>query len=738
MPRTTATLRSRSAIAALLAVHTALVAYSGWVHAPVMDELGHLAAGVSHWEFGRFGVYTVNPPLVRMVAALPVLAAGANTDWSSYFEGAGARPEFNLGDDFVRANGSRSFWLFTLARWGAIPLSLVGGCVCYLWAKELYGGTAGLAALTLWCFSPNVLAYAAIITPDLGATALGVAANYLFWRWLREPSWERAGAAGVVLGLAELTKTTWLVLFVIWPAVTWVWWWSEWGAGMRAMVDRLHMPPWQRAQAVTLTRGASKVRSTLGLACAAGWCRRPEFWRIRLRALTAISPEFWRIRLQLAMILVLAVYVINMGYGFEGTGRRLRDFAFVSRLFTGAKVGEARAAGVGNRFAKSWLGAPPVPLPAHYVLGIDVQRRDFERGMPSYLRGEWRQGGWWYYYLYALAIKVPLGTWALVLLAIGARIWRRGERGGWRNELVLLAPLAAVLVLVSSQTGISRYLRYVLPIAPYAFIWASGVFRDLRWRSFVGGEPPTNNAGPREDETDETNRTTDSSDNADSADVERAAKRAAGGKTSYLNESGAEESYPNCPPRESGGRCPPYDDGTARRPFPTESHLIQALALAALAWSVMSSLWYYPHSMSYFNELAGGPRGGHAHLIDANIDWGQDLLYLKRWLDDHPEARPLRLAYFGLVDPGLAGIEFTLPPKGPPVGEGLAARSRRPANLPPGWYAVSVNFMHGYAHRVPNGHGGNDFAEQGCFAYFLEMEPVATAGYSIYIFHVDP
>ncbi|HVC94755.1 MAG TPA: hypothetical protein VND64_13735 [Pirellulales bacterium] len=164
--------------------------------------------------------------------------------------------------------------------------------------------------------------------------------------------------------------------------------------------------------------------------------------------------------------------------------------------------------------------------------------------------------------------------------------------------------------------------------------------------------------------------------------------------------------------------------------------VIQALALAALICSVASSLWFYPHSMSYFNELAGGPRGGHAHLIDANIDWGQDLLYLKCWLDDHSEARPLRLAYFGLVDPGLAGIEFALPPKGPLVGEGLKARSTRPANLPPGWYAVSVNFLHGYAHRVPNGHGGNAFAEQGCFTYFLEMEPVARAGYSIYIFHL--
>jgi hypothetical protein len=52
-----------------------------------------------------------------------------------------------------------------------------------------------------------------------------------------------------------------------------------------------------------------------------------------------------------------------------------------------------------------------------------------------------------------------------------------------------------------------------------------------------------------------------------------------------------------------------------------------------LAWSVGSSLWYYPHSLSYFNELVGGPMGGPKHLLDSNIDWGQDLFYLKDWLD---------------------------------------------------------------------------------------------------------
>ncbi len=66
-----------------------------------MNEPGHLVAGLSYWEFGRFEVYRVNPPLTRLLAALPVMVAGYEADWSAFYEGPGARPEFALGADFI-------------------------------------------------------------------------------------------------------------------------------------------------------------------------------------------------------------------------------------------------------------------------------------------------------------------------------------------------------------------------------------------------------------------------------------------------------------------------------------------------------------------------------------------------------------------------------------------------------------------------------------------------------------
>jgi hypothetical protein len=129
---------------------------------------------------------------------------------------------------------------------------------------------------------------------------------------------------------------------------------------------------------------------------------------------------------------------------------------------------------VGNRFRDCWWGVLPVPLPADYVSGIDLQRHDFEGHMPpSFLAGEWRQGGWWYYCLFGLAVKVPLGAWALVLWSLVLFLLRRPPGTPFLDELTLWLPAAAILALVSSQTGFNQHLRYVLPLAPFAFIAAA-------------------------------------------------------------------------------------------------------------------------------------------------------------------------------------------------------------------------------------------------------------------------
>lgn len=395
----------RFAIGLLMTIQASLLAYGAAIHSPNYDETAHLPAGLAIWHTGRFASYPHNPPLVKAVAAVPVAFARPRLVSSHTGDSPLLRPEFKVGQEFIGANGERSFWLFTLARWACIPLSVLGGWACYRWASQLYGVRAGFLSLSLWVACPNVLANGQLITPDAAAASLGLLAGFAFWRWLRCPTWPSAWCAGLALGVAELAKFTWLVLLVLWPII-WLW--------------------------------------------------QPRPARAHPR--------------QFATILLLALYVLNLGYLFEGTGRPLGDFEFFSEALSGERIENDADAG-SNRFAGAWLSRVPVPLPADYVRGIDLQKRDFERGFKSYLAGAWKHGGWWYYYLYGLAIKVPLGVWALMGALLIARLRRSAPIERARDEAVLLAPALTVLALVSSQTGFSHHLRYVLPVLPFVYVW---------------------------------------------------------------------------------------------------------------------------------------------------------------------------------------------------------------------------------------------------------------------------
>jgi len=329
----------------LLVIHALLIAWIDRRNSPVSDEIAHLAAGLSIWNFGRFDLYSVNPPLVRSLAALPVLLSRPRTDWTLYTRRSSderSRIEWSVGLAFLRANPGNAIWYFTLARWACMPFALLGAYFCWRWSDELYGRSAGIVSLLLWCFSPNILAWGSTLCADLPAASLGITANYYFWRWLRKPTTQRAFVAGICLGLLELTKLTWLLLYALWPLM-----WLTW------------------------------------LLCRGGHTER--------RSLPGQT-------IQLLSILLIGLSVLNIGYLCDGSFTRLGDLSFSSRLLAGSDL-YSGGGDSGNRFCDSWLRWVPIPLPSDYLKGIDIQTRDFEQGLPSYLCGEWRSHGWWYFYL---------------------------------------------------------------------------------------------------------------------------------------------------------------------------------------------------------------------------------------------------------------------------------------------------------------------------------------------------
>jgi hypothetical protein len=152
-----------------------------------------------------------------------------------------------------------------------------------------------------------------------------------------------------------------------------------------------------------------------------------------------------------------------------------------------------------------------------------------------------------------------------------------------------------------------------------------------------------------------------------------------------------------------------------------KSYPLRAAVVCVLAALAPAAIRYHPNHLAYFNELSGGPARGYEHLIDSNIDWGQNLRDLKDYLEEQGIGK-IGLAYFGTAPPTELGIDFELPPAWIPE---------------PGWYAVSVNYLQGRSHALRDPAGGHFAPEFGAYAYFRSFEPDDRIGYSIYVYHID-
>ncbi len=135
-------------------------------------------------------------------------------------------------------------------------------------------------------------------------------------------------------------------------------------------------------------------------------------------------------------------------------------------------------------------------------------------------------------------------------------------------------------------------------------------------------------------------------------------------------------------------------------------------------WLMVGTLGMYPDYLAYFNELAGGPRGGHRYLTDSNLDWGQDLKRLAHYLG----ANEVALSYFGNVDPREYDLSYSPLPSYFHLAESPDFHPFAPAR---GVYAISVTNLSG------------QYLKPGALDWFTHQTPVVSIGHTINVYHVD-
>lgn len=376
------------------------------------DEYWHLPVGILNLRTWRFDYEPLNPPLTRLVSASLVNLANpgcyqgpvpVSSDSTTY------------GVHFLRLLGDHHHDCYVWGRAGNLVFSLLTGMLLAVWSWQWWGRSAACVTTLLWCTEPTVLAHAGLVTPDAGLSCLTCAVWYALWCYFQRPTTRRAIICGVLLGLAQLTKFTAIILVPL-VCCTWlVWTWLVW--------------TWLRLRASSNVPTADRTRLV------------------------------WHPCVMLAVCLLL----LNLGYGCEGTFSTLNQVQPRSRTVTGWM----------QRLPV--LGHLPLPFPKSYLVGLDAQKHVMESRHPVYLDGVWSETGFRFYFLWALWYKLP-HVWQILCVLAGIRlVWDKGD-GTLRRQLTFALIPLLILLGTASLSGMQLGVRYVLPIYPFLCLLAASVF----------------------------------------------------------------------------------------------------------------------------------------------------------------------------------------------------------------------------------------------------------------------
>ncbi|MDY6989593.1 MAG: glycosyltransferase family 39 protein [Thermodesulfobacteriota bacterium] len=566
-----------------------------------VDEIMYIAAGYYHLKTADFHLNMTNPPLMKMLSALPLLTLnlkmpsvqGDPQNWDLIDQWTYAR-------SFLYNNIADADKILFLARLPIVALSIILGGFVFLWTKGLYGDKAALFALFLFSLSPNILAHSRLATHDLGLTAFMFISSYYFWKYLSSPTTASILLCGLFFGCALLTKTTSLFLLPIFSIYALFCVWANNGLGIH-----LKLP----------------------------FAERVSEKRRQLRQTICIVSAFF-------IIVVVAIVILNIGYGFQGSFRPITDHSSNIPLYR-----ELRTSNLFTTGLLKWVFKIPLPFPLPYTEMIGFQSNLAADSGGVYFAGNIYDAGLWYLMILTFLLKSPIPLLLLFtasLCAMAVKAFRVGP------ELFLLLFILVIMFVFSYLSKINMGLRYVLPIYPFIHVLAS----RLLSLDFM------------------------------------------------------------------------------RKP------LFLGLFFALSAWYLLSSLLGYPHYLAYFNESIGGPTNGYKYLSDSNLDWGQDLKGLKKYMEENHIPK-IKLAYFGSADADYYGISYEyLPSVGlAPKRQGqywwyeMDENHRHDPGPQKGYLAVSATLLASPGWMRPR------FGKT--YDWLKEYEPSDQIGHSILIFNIQ-
>ena len=286
-----------------------------------------------------------------------------------------------------------------LARAGNLVFFLLACVAVFLWTRHVFDRRAALWAVLLFVSLPPILGHAGLATTDMASCATVVLALYALTRCVETPSVARLAQLGAALALAFLSKFSSAAFLGACFASALVYF---------VVADRRRLAAWHRLPA--------RIAIVSGIAFALAWA----------------------------------------GYGFSTP-----SMAGLYAVTTHGTELNLPAVPPSDTLAGGMFRMPLPLSPA--IKGMQELYSHNARGHQSYLLGEARGHGWWYFFPFVLAVKTPIG---FLLLAAGGTflVLRVLRTHSWQRHLAVIFPLAILCVCMASKINLG--VRHVLAIYP--------------------------------------------------------------------------------------------------------------------------------------------------------------------------------------------------------------------------------------------------------------------------------
>lgn len=434
-------------VAVLLVLMFALEISSAIQESQTIDEGVHLSAGYSYWEKRDFRMNPEHPPLIKLIAALPLLPLHLKSPFN--YQSWSQPDEWQFARDFIYDNYISADTILLLGRIPMMLLSLLLGFFIFFWAKKLFGVMPAIFSLTLYIFYPNIIAHSRYVTTDVGVTLFFLMSIYFFGRYLSKPSSGRLIVAGIIFGLAQVSKFSAVILLPIFIILYIIKWWNS----------------------------------------------------NRNLNLKIFFKTF-------GVILLITAAIIWLIYGFE-VKKPINDYKVQELYQTQEKIigsGSLAKQPTGlqkiinitdlskksGQFIRRFIDNAPIPAYTYFKGIIQLESHN-AGGHTAYLMGHYSNFGWWYYFPVAFLVKTPMATLILLIIFLVVIIYY--VIYGYLNKqveaklfiikffkkiilllkninfnyyLIFIPPLA--LFTASLFFHLNLGLRYILPIYPFIFI----------------------------------------------------------------------------------------------------------------------------------------------------------------------------------------------------------------------------------------------------------------------------